>query len=246
VLSRRIEAASLRAWPALEEERLGGWTLRFTRGYTKRANSVIPAGPLPADPEERVAACEARYAARGLPTVFRLTSLGADPRLDRTLEGRGYREVDPTLVLHRPLGGPLPGVGAPAPFAEHDADTWLALFARLHGIAPERHAVHAGIVHAIRPPCLFASVAADGEPAACGLGVLDGECFGLFDLVTAPERRGLGLGTALVAGMLARARERGARHAYLQVLASNVPARRLYDRLGFRELYRYAYRVAGP
>ncbi|HEX2094511.1 MAG TPA: GNAT family N-acetyltransferase [Longimicrobiaceae bacterium] len=208
VLSRCIEQASLRAWPALEEERLEGWTLRFSRGYTRRANSVIPAGPLPANPEVRVAACEARYAARGLPAVFRLTSLGADPELDRVLEGRGYREIDPTGVLHRPLDDSASE--ASASLTELDADAWLARFACFHATPPERHATHAEIVRSIRFPCLFASVAVDGEPAACGLGVLDGECFGLFDLVTAPERRGRGLGTALVVGMLARARERGA------------------------------------
>ena len=36
----------------------------------------------------------------------------------------------------------------------------------------------------------------------------------------------------------------GARHAYLQVVEANQPARTLYHALGFCDLYRYWYRVA--
>jgi GNAT superfamily N-acetyltransferase len=46
--------------------------------------------------------------------------------------------------------------------------------------------------------------------------------------------------------MLGWAQENGARHAYLGVVELNSPARRLYDKLGFREAYRYWYRVPKP
>ncbi|MFN2156932.1 MAG: hypothetical protein ACK2UX_16980, partial [Anaerolineae bacterium] len=39
-LAEQIEAASLDAWPALEQIAYDGWILRFSDGYTKRANSV--------------------------------------------------------------------------------------------------------------------------------------------------------------------------------------------------------------
>jgi GNAT superfamily N-acetyltransferase len=82
-----------------------------------------------------------------------------------------------------------------------------------------------------------------GQAVACGLGVLEKDYFGLFDLVTDPSRRNRGYGTALVAGLLAWAQAKGTQHAYLQVMESNGPARQLYARFGFHEAYPYWYRV---
>jgi ribosomal-protein-alanine N-acetyltransferase len=48
-----------------------------------------------------------------------------------------------------------------------------------------------------------------------------------------PRFRGRGFGTALLQHVLAEARQEGARRATLEVRASNVAARRLYERLGF-------------
>jgi ribosomal protein S18 acetylase RimI-like enzyme len=39
---------------------------------------------------------------------------------------------------------------------------------------------------------------------------------------------------------------RGAKTAYLQVDAVNVPARALYDRMGFIDAYAYHYRTTHP
>jgi ribosomal protein S18 acetylase RimI-like enzyme len=72
--------------------------------------------------------------------------------------------------------------------------------------------------------------------------VRDGDLVGLFDLGVAPALRGRGHGGRLLAGMLRWGLARGARRAYLQVLATN-PAIRLYERAGFREAYRYWYRA---
>ena len=43
--------------------------------------------------------------------------------------------------------------------------------------------------------------------------------------------------------MIGKAREQGARYAYLQVVQSNSVAVHLYEKLGYRKLYSYWYRV---
>jgi ribosomal protein S18 acetylase RimI-like enzyme len=52
-------------------------------------------------------------------------------------------------------------------------------------------------------------------------------------LVVAPERRGTGLGRALLQAVEERARRHGYRKLVLQVLGTNTRAQRVYERAGF-------------
>ena len=81
-----------------------------------------------------------------------------------------------------------------------------------------------------------------GQVQACGQFAREGDLVGLYDVFTAPAARGRGLSRALCARLLLRARDEGARTAYLQVDAANAPARMVYTRLGFRDAYTYHYR----
>ena len=58
--------------------------------------------------------------------------------------------------------------------------------------------------------------------------------------------RGQGLARRLCIRLLTRARDEGARAAYLQVDAANHAARSLYARLGFADGYAYHYRTLSP
>src|SRR5262249_39054323 len=58
----------------------------------------------------------------------------------------------------------------------------------------------------------------------------------LLNVAVHPERRGLGLGRTLLEAVIAEAQTGRARVVFLEVRAGNVVARRLYRRLGFRDL----------
>lgn len=64
--------------------------------------------------------------------------------------------------------------------------------------------------------------------------------------MTDRTKRNRGFGGKLVNALLAWAAEKGATEAYLQVVATNDPAVRLYRRLGFTDAYTYWYRIPPP
>ncbi len=240
MLPHRIEEAALNAWPALQHMLYDGWLLRFADGYTKRANSVTPLFGGQLALAEKIAFCEHTYACKNLPCIFRLPSF-ASPVLDDLLARRGYQPIDQTLVLQRDLHTLPFSTGAPI---HHDSfDRWLAAWCHLSGTAPDLHGTHATMLQRIAVQPLFATLQLDGNPVACGLGVLEGTLFGLFDIVAAPHQRNRGYGTQLVSAMLAWAAREGAQHAYLQVVATNSAALHVYKKLGFDQLYHYRYRI---
>jgi ribosomal protein S18 acetylase RimI-like enzyme len=84
---------------------------------------------------------------------------------------------------------------------------------------------------------------AEGEVLACAQAAIESDLVGLYDVFTASSSRGRGLSRRLCAHLLTRAREQGARVAYLQVDAANHAALAMYHRLGFVDGYAYHYRA---
>lgn len=58
----------------------------------------------------------------------------------------------------------------------------------------------------------------------------------VLNLAVDPQWRCRGVGTLLLGSVLAGARERGGRNAYLEVRTSNSTAQSLYERFGFRRV----------
>ncbi len=240
---RTIEELSLNAWPAEQTLLVGGWVVRFAGGYTRRANSVIPLYPVQGDPIPKISACEALYCARGLPVIFKMTSACTPPDLDERLAARGYAFDAHTSV--QVLDLEHTDFALPENLTLHtslDAD-WQAAFNRMHHLEGETALKHTRILEQILPQTGYASLAADDQTTACGLGVLQDGYLGLFDIITDEGQQRRGFGRQLMQGLLAWGKQQSARSAYLQVMLNNPPALALYAGLGFREVYRYWYRV---
>jgi GNAT superfamily N-acetyltransferase len=242
MFERRIEEAGLNSWPALQQLLFDGWLIRFAQGYTKRANSVTPLYPALTPAEEKIAWCERVFQERQLPVVFRLLSFAEESQhLDYLLTQRGYSLLDRTLVWSLPLSS--------APVVEHPSlkalalDDWLPIYARWNNRLSELQHVHREMLAHISSPLIYAALYQQDTCVACGLGVLDHDICGLFDIVTDPAQRRRGYGTQLVSGLLDWGRQQGASLAYLQVVDTNLAAQQLYARLGFQESYQYWYRV---
>lgn len=233
----QIERLTMRAWPALEEEWRDGWLLRAAQGYTGRANSVNPLGKATRPLPEKIAECEQWYAARKLPTKFRLNPFSAPDTLEATLAARGYERVDDALVMTADLTPPADGKEVAGESVELSLADWFA------GKRPETVALQGAIIQRIQPTHWLMGWRCDGELVARGLGVVEDGWLGLFNVAVEPAHRRRGFGRALMAAMLRRAIEHGARRAYLQVVVENTAAIGLYTGMGFREAYRYWYRA---
>ena len=243
-LGARLEDAGLTSSQPPQQTIYDGWLLRYSPGKAKRARSVnaIGAGRLPL--ERKIAEVEAFYRRVALPCLYRVTPFSEPTALDSALDDAGYVAVDESRVMALELAA-RPGVAAPAvePVVA-DVVEFVRIAGALRGSPPgviaaeEERMTHAAL------PARYLVVYEGSQPVACGSLIIDAECAGVFNMVTAPERRGRGYATAIVQSLLLHAVAVGARQAYLQVDAANAPARHIYERFGFRDRYAYWYRAA--
>src|SRR5262245_32766569 len=201
-LAKRIEEASLNAWPALQQMVYDGWLLRFAGGYTRRANSVngLYLGVL--DPREKITYCEQVYQKKGLTPTFRVTPFLDPPLSEEILEEAGYQKAGQTSVQVLGLTGlPLQTTSS----AQHWAapvEAWVEAYTHMNRVAPSHYPTLKAILGNILSETCFMSLVDGTETVACGLGVLEAPYIGLFDIVTHPARRGQGLGTKLIHNIL--------------------------------------------
>jgi ribosomal protein S18 acetylase RimI-like enzyme len=243
VLIRRFEELSMNAWPALETIVYDGWVLRFANGYTRRANSVNPIYTSSIDLDTKISYCEGIYTQTGLRTIFKLTRDVFPPDLDSVLENRGYEREAETSVQILMLDSLRSEVDERVDISDRVDDAWLDAFFRMSGTDQKhRDTLNAILAGGFQDRC-FAHIERSGTIVACGLGVREDTTVGLFEIIVDQRLRGMGLGRLITEGILAWAKKAGAETSYLQVMVENTTALALYEKLGFREEYRYWYRV---
>ena len=242
-LIRALETRLINAWPAFEIEVAEGWILRFAEGYSKRANSATPLAPGATLDPALVDHIVRAFAERGLDPCFRLTGL-EDPGAAAVVEEKGFVVFDPSTTLIAPLGADLERDDESVRIEPAAKPAWIAAAAAAYGGDKANHDRLGRIVRQIREPAAFATLEMDGNPAAWGLSVAERGYVGLYDIVVAPDLRGLGVGRRLVTTLMAWGRDQGATTAYLQVRETNAVAVGLYASLGFTLAYRYSHRVA--
>ena len=242
-MRRDIEERSLNAWPALETLIYDGWLLRFANGHTKLANSVIPLYDANLPVTQKIDMVERLYRQRGLASIFKLTPWMQPTDLDARLADRGYRVVDPTSIRVSDLRRLAVSSDTTIRIAPRVDQSWMEGVAHLAALDGRSHATLAMMMARVPAGAAFAGYWQDGRMLAAGLGVLEERAVGLFEIVTDAAHRRQGLARRICRSIMAWAKAKGAAEAYLQVVASNAGAIALYDPLGFREAYRYHYRV---
>ncbi len=244
-LLSRVEDAGLNASAPPQQRWVDGWLVRFSAGKAKRARCVnaVANGTLPL--HVRLSLCEQVYAQAKLPMILRVTPFTQPADLDDTLVAMGLHRIDDTrvMVLDRLADLPPPPLTSGLTVHSVGLEPFAHRVGSMRGSPLSQRQAHAErLLHAPVPFSAF-ELRAHGEVLACGQYAIESDLVGLYDVYTTPVARGRGCARQLCQQMLVHARERGARHAYLQVEGDNHPARAVYHRLGFADGYAYHYRT---
>jgi ribosomal protein S18 acetylase RimI-like enzyme len=215
---RNLEHAAALAWPGVEQEWRDGWLLRFGRGSTRRANSAVPL-----DVSAGVGAIVDWYDARGVAPL-----VAAPDRLFRVPPG--VPTDAETLVMASDLGA----FGGHASITSAPDDDWLRLY---------RREVPVDVLTAvIDGDVAFASIAGAGVGRAAVTIAPDGTRWvGLAALHVVENARRRGVARELCGALLGWGGDQGATRAYVQVLADNTAAIRLYESMDFTVHHRSRY-----
>lgn len=241
-LVRRLEAVGFRAWPASNVVYDGSWQVRLTPGHPgKRLNCVVPLDPSDSrDIAGRLDKANKRFEAQGRPLLVRQTPLSPKPLVDY-LSGDGWERFDEVVTMTADLGTmAFPDTLDHLP--TQDLGRYVDADLVVHGSDPSLKTGLSEIVASIKPPSgLFVIEDAEKGPLAVALCVQDNDLAGIMSLAVRRDHRRQGLGIEILSSALRWARVRGARTAWLQVVADNREAVALYSKMGFEEAYRYAY-----
>jgi len=242
----RISADELQAvaddgWPAVHTDRLGAWLLRAAGGFTGGANSVSvhgsPGCPAP-EALDRVRAFYAVHHLRAMAQVVSGTEWDAAFATAGwvTKPGSHAGAVVMVAALRTALRSAHSDT-AEVVLGDKLDPGWLSLYNRAADVDPVVVArVLAGPEHV--------ALARIGDPVrAIGRMVVTGDWAGMSAVEVSPGHRRQGLARQVVDALLAWAASRGARWCYLQTMAHNEAAVRLYAPYGFTTHHSYRYLV---
>jgi GNAT superfamily N-acetyltransferase len=119
-------------------------------------------------------------------------------------------------------------------------EAWLGLE---FGEPTPRRSVQESICRRITAKQLYASIQREGQTVSCARGALADGMGWVYGMMTAPLWRRRGLAARLLHRLAHWCDSQGAGRMYLQVMADNTTALRLYRRAGFEIIYRYQYRA---
>lgn len=242
-MHKKIEELSLNGWPALQTLVYDGWLVRFANGFTKRSNSINPIYQgNDQGVEEKIGRCETIYSQNGLDTVFKITPFVIPSQLDSILAQREYEIIDLTSVQTVDLSLiEEPRLNNVSIHNEINNE-WLDVLRILNNLSSAHVEITRNLLSSSYLKKGFFVLYDHLMPVACGFGVIEQNYVGLYDIITDPKFRNQGYGRELILHILKWAKLNGATHGYLQVVKGNSPALRLYEKVGFKEIYTYWYR----
>ncbi|GAB6988828.1 GNAT family N-acetyltransferase [Paenibacillus pini] len=243
-MHRHLEEYTLNTWPAEHTKLLNGWLLRYASGYTKRSNSVSSLyWSTDGNVLDAIRSVEKCYMEYGQDVIFKITPFINPSGLDEVLNSEGYTSIDHSSVRQVDLDEVVEPNGSTHALIKEECDEqWLDQLAMMNGLSQKQKDTTRRLLKGSPLKQAFVTLFQNDIPVAVGLGVIDCDYIGLYDIVTNAQFRRRGYGEQLVLHILKWGKANAAKYSFLQVVQANLAAIRLYDKLGYKELYEYSYR----
>lgn len=232
--SGRLYDAVEATWPAADRREIDGWAIRTGKGGGKRVSAATATGPVTPD---MIAHAEAAMKTLGQDPIFMVRD--GEAELDRMLEARGYRIIDPVALYV----GEAAHMAEPAPPPVSVFPCWPPLGIQKliwaeAGIGPGRLSVMKRVTC---PKTALLGRVGD-RAAGCGFVAADHDIAMIHALEVAPNLRRRGAARYMMRGAAIWALHQGCRWLGLVVTEGNSSARALYASLDMQLVGHYHYR----
>lgn len=246
---KQFQEFLMNALPAEQYFFLNGWILRFTKGVTYRANSVIPLNYTgdSALIENDIEMVETAYKAFNLPTIFTMPECFEPKELYEALKNREYIEQAHTNAMIMSIQNlDLNDTNNQINYEIHGER--VADFSSLLEKYTKRNNYQQKIIKEITkriiiPKKKFVIAKLDGETIGTLMGVLNpyGYLY-ISDVFVIPEFRRQKIASSMLKIIIKDwAISNGVEKIWLQVELKNHNALKLYEKLGMKKLYGYYY-----
>ncbi|MFX0152698.1 MAG: GNAT family N-acetyltransferase [Candidatus Hodarchaeota archaeon] len=236
------------AWPAKEYFFLYGWILRLSNGNFTRTNSVFPIRYFGSNLKQDIERVEDIYQKKKLDVAFQIP-VNCDPsNLDKMLSSLDYEEKYRILVMTKKISNSsLSKLSEQDIFSVKVSDfnnLWFDKFVLFGNESPTQKAhIKEVLKRNIIPKRFFFSLSFNQEIVGVTLAVREEKYLGLSLVAVDPEMRRKGIGSFLMRYIINWCINNRLETIYLQVYHENTPALLMYEKLGFKHIFNYHYRI---
>lgn len=243
--NRLIETVAAHAWPGEVVKQYGDWLLRANKGVTKRANSVLTIGAMP-ERENWLIEIETFYEEKNIRPCFYITE-STPEKLDKLLAESNYKiDTELNILANDPdklIGEIKESDRFQISFMDYVTPEWLTAFLTLEEHDLNERQAFETIFQGILLPKGFLAICLHDEIVAVATIATKYGWGYISNVVVSKQYRRQGIASQLLLQLAKWARAHDTKSVFMQVLADNKPALRLYEKLGYKKLAKSHYRM---
>ena len=234
-----VELLLMKAWPSLYEEEYEGWILRYSKGYTKRANSVNFISESLWEFDEKIKYCKEFYKKFNEPVVYKL--IDGNVEIDKRLEALGLEKREEVSVEECFLDDLI--LEESSGYVDWDfSEEWFSFFTKENRLKLNDALVLKEILLKNSNNNFYVYEKLENQIVAGAIAVIFGENLCIFNVYVKDAFRKRNYGKKLMCKILVEGKKKNVKRAYLQVLQSNEIGKKLYGKIGFVHKYSSWYR----